>query len=447
SLGRQDEALKSYKEATKVNPTLAAAWTNMGTIYQARYPARRSLEAASSGKKQNEEARHALEEAVKHDPNLAEAYTNLGIALQDLGETELAVNATRTAVELKPSLGAAHNNYGRALENANDLEGALGAYREALKQSGQGYAEAFCAQVYLKHFLCDWNKLDADMEAVSGHLAANLAPHLISTEPCVQPFRAFAYPLDPILFLNIVAQERLRVPAESIFRLRSDRVLDPMKPRLRIGYMSSDFGGHTVGSLIRNILRIHNRNRVSVVGIGMMKGDGTEWNLEMERSTDEWLSIHGMGDHAAAFAVDALEVHILVDLNGHSKGARVGVLLRRPAPVIISYLGYPSTSGDMSDSIVTDRWASPPETHALYTEKLLYLPHSWASPPETHALYTEKLLYLPHSYFVNDHRQLYPRPFVHTPKREEHGLPVDVTLFGNFGQLYKVDPQLFGVCL
>ena len=151
-------------------------------------------------------------------------------------------------------------------------------------------------------------------------------------------------------------------------------------------YMSSDFGGHTVGSLIRNVLKLHNRLRVEVMGIGMMKvsalprparrrarsaparrgaergggggarqGDGTEWNLEMERSADKWLSIHGeptrgesihlmtntrtsapeagpvfflslsplartavkrkaapraagMTDHAAAFAVDALEV-------------------------------------------------------------------------------------------------------------------------------------------
>ena len=53
-------------------------------------------------------------------------------------------------------------------------------------------------------------------------------------------------------------------------------------PRLRVAYMSSDFGGHTVGSLIRNLLKLHNRNRCEVCGVGMMKGDGTEWNLEMQ---------------------------------------------------------------------------------------------------------------------------------------------------------------------
>lgn len=69
-----------------------------------------------------------------------------------------------------------------------------------------------------------------------------------------------------------------------------------------------------------------------------------------QASTDKWLSIHDMSDQAAAFAVDALEVHILIDLNGHSKGARVGVLLRRPAPIIIRsvracFLALPAWSG------------------------------------------------------------------------------------------------------
>jgi len=96
---------------------------------------------------------------------------------------------------------------------------------------------------------------------------------------------------------------------------------------------------------------------------------------------------------------------------------RVGVLLRRPAPIITSFLGYPSTSGNLDDSIISDMWVTPPETKALYTEKFVYLPHS---------------------YFVNDHRQLYPRPFKDSPVRSDHGLPDNRVVLGNFGQLYKV---------
>ena len=152
-------------------------------------------------------------------------------------------------------------------------------------------------------------------------------------------------------------------------------------------------------------------------------------------SVDRWLSIHGVSDEAAAFAVDSLEVHILVDLNGHSKGARPGVLLRRPAPILISYLGYPSTTGGLDDVVLTDAVALRPEAASLFTERLAYVPHS---------------------YFVTDHRQLYPRPFeghydrgpaaapAAAAGRAAHALPPPHTpVIGNFGQLYKVEPRLF----
>jgi len=203
ALGDTNGALKAYKEATKVNGAFAAAYTNMGTIYQ--------------GRKQNDLAKDALTKAVQIDGQLAEAYTNLGIALQDLGEGEDAERMTGLAVKLKPDLAAGHNNHGRALENNNKLEAALKSYKKALQHSGQqGYADAFCAKVYLEHFLCAWDTLDADMLQVSSSLEQNLLPQHAAAEPCVQPFRAFAYPLPPGLFHNvtikIVEQERVRLP-------------------------------------------------------------------------------------------------------------------------------------------------------------------------------------------------------------------------------------------
>lgn len=68
-----------------------------------------------------------------------------------------------------------------------------------------------------------------------------------------------------------------------------------------------------------------------------------------------------------------------------------------------------------------------------------------STPPETRHLYTERIVMLPNSYFVNDHRQLYPRPFAHSDSRKEQGLPEGGVVFGNFGQLYKVEPLLFDV--
>eukprot|EP00960_Hanusia_phi_P012341 360234-Hanusia_phi.AAC.1 len=292
ALGNTDKSLTAYQEATRINPKFAAAYTNMGTIHQ--------------GRKHNELAKESLELAVKIDPELAEAYTNLGIAIQDLGDSETAVRLTELAIKLKPSMGAGYNNWGRALENHQQLEKALEAYKLALKHGSSSFADAFCAKVYLEHFLCGWDTLSTDMRQVSKYLEENLHPSQASNEPCVQPFRAFAYPLSSSLFKNVtkkvIEQERARVPPKSIFKTSPARKLDPRVDRLRVGYMSADFGGHTVGSLIRNLLKMHNRHRVEIFGIGMMKGDGTEWNIDMQTSVDRWLNIHAMTDHAAAFA-------------------------------------------------------------------------------------------------------------------------------------------------
>ena len=124
---------------------------------------------------------------------------------------------TGIAVELKPALAAAHNNHGRALEHNDKLEAALASYKRALNHSGQqGYVDAFCAKVYLEHFLCAWDTLDTDMHIVAANLRRNLEPQHAAAEPCVQPFRAFAYPLPPDLFMavtgKVVAQERARLP-------------------------------------------------------------------------------------------------------------------------------------------------------------------------------------------------------------------------------------------
>ena len=81
---------------------------------------------------------------------------------------------------------------------------------------------------------------------------------------------------------------------------------------------------------------------------------------------------------------------MLVDLNGHSQGARPGIWVRRPAAVCINWLGYPSSSGGLVDLSLVDAITAPPELQQLYSEQLVYLPHT---------------------YFIADHAQLYPKPF------------------------------------
>lgn len=158
----------------------------------------------------------------------------------------------------------------------------------------------------------------------------------------------------------------------------------------------------------------------------------------MMAQVSEWVSLADLPDEAAASAIVSREPHVLIDLNGLSKGNRPGILLRRPAPLILSFLGYPATSGGTAQMVVGDGVAAPPELSSLFTERLLLLPGS---------------------YFLSDHPALYPRPQGTADESEalrcrggEERTPAGgrcVALPGqgevvlaNFGQMYKIQPDL-----
>jgi hypothetical protein len=149
----------------------------------------------------------------------------------------------------------------------------------------------------------------------------------------------------------------------------------------------------------------------------------------------------------AAAAIAARQPHVLVDLNGLSKGNRPGILLRRPAPVVLTWLGYPATSGGTAELLASDPVASPPEMRSLFTETLLFLPTS---------------------YFLADHAHLYPLPAssrhiaprladrrnalqCHQTEVQEDGtgdgacLDGDGAVLANFGQMYKIQPGVLDI--
>lgn len=114
---------------------------------------------------------------------------------------------------------------------------------------------------------------------------------------------------------------------------------------------------------------MHDKTRFRLVGLGLKtagdlhhaKVSAGHWRRDLQQSFEEWVDLADLDDRQASLGIQREQVGILVDLNGLSKGGRPGILLRRPAPVLLSFLGYPATSGGAADLIVADRLASPPE--------------------------------------------------------------------------------------
>ena len=149
--------------------------------------------------------------------------------------------------------------------------------------------------------------------------------------------------------------------------------------------------------------------------------DGSALRQRVKASVDHFFAIHHLSDESAAQFIRLHEIDILIDLQGQTAGARATMLAYRPAPIQITYLGLPATTGLPSiDFVIADRFLIPPE---------------WA------AYYSEKPLYMPDVYQVSD-RQRTSAP---APSRAQCGLPAEGFIFCAFNNSYKITPGVFDV--
>jgi predicted O-linked N-acetylglucosamine transferase (SPINDLY family) len=189
--------------------------------------------------------------------------------------------------------------------------------------------------------------------------------------------------------------------------------------RIRIGYLSSDFGDHPVAAQIVNLLERHDRTRFEIFGFFTGREDGSDRHKRIVKACDHFSYMGGIGAREAASLIREAEIDILVDLNGQTMGWRPAILKYRPAPVIATYLGYAGTLGaDFVDYIIGDRYVTPFEMAPALAEKIVQLPHSfWPTDPD-----------MPE-----------PEPV----SRAELGLPQDAFVFCCFNSNHKIRPVIF----
>jgi protein O-GlcNAc transferase len=152
-------------------------------------------------------------------------------------------------------------------------------------------------------------------------------------------------------------------------------VPDPER-RLRIGYVSPDFREHAIARTFYPLLAGHDHGVCEVCCYASLPGPPDATTARMQAHADVWRDIASLTDDQAAAMIRGDGIDILVDLAGHTAGQRLGVFARRPAPVQVTYLGYPDTTGlEAIDHRLTDAWADPPgQTEALHSEQLVRLP-------------------------------------------------------------------------
>lgn len=264
--------------------------------------------------------------------------------------------------------------------------------------------------------------------------SAVVAPVLTSGLPSVQPFHALIYPMSPEKFRALSAAYATR--AESIVAgvphvTQRWTLPHGSRARLKVGYVSSDYNNHPYSHLTQSIYGLHGSGTsVECYCYALTSSDQSAWRLRIERESENFRDISGLSAKQSAEAIANDGIHVLVNCNGYTKGARTELFALRPAPVQVSFMGFPGTLGaHYIEYFITDVVTSPPNL--------------------SDRMHSEALLYHPHSYFVNDHRQTSipgPRAYLSGPlTRAHYGLPENCFLYIMHNQLYKLSPDTFDV--
>ncbi len=189
--------------------------------------------------------------------------------------------------------------------------------------------------------------------------------------------------LDPqVLFDEHEQWGRLHAPP-TLARVSHNNPADPDR-RLRVGYISPDFRTHSVAYFFEPLLDGHDRRNVEVYGYGNVTFPD-RMTERLKRKFDHYRNVRGLRDETVARIIEQDRIDILVELAGHSDGNRLLVLARKPAPIQVTYLGYPDTTGIQAvDYRLTDDLADSPQSQQFHTEKLVFLPDGFLCyrPPD-----------------------------------------------------------------
>jgi len=357
---RFEEARACCQRALSIQPDSAEALNNLGNVWfrQGRL----------------EEAAAWFQKAAEAAPDYFEARLNLAGVLKELGRLEEAIASGREAVRIRPGAAEARNNLGEALRAEGRIEEAQACFREAIR------LDPALPQPYvnLSGTLKDQGRL---VEAVAvwreaPGRAADAGPfHLLHYDTLWTP--------EEIYQEHILWAKRHAAPLAA----RIPPYPNPRQPerRLKVGYVSPDFRGHSVAYFVEPLLAGHDRASFQVYCYADVRiADAVTERIR--RLPVVWRDLQGLSDAQAAEQVRRDGIDILVDLAGHTAGNRLRMMARKPAPVEVTAVGYPDTTGlETIDYRLTDAWADPPgTTERLHTEELVRLPRgAWCyRPPE-----------------------------------------------------------------
>ena len=325
---------------------------------------------------QNDDAIINYQRAIKLNNNFAEAYQNLGNLYLDLEIFEKGIFSLTHALRINPSL--------------KNLHGTI---------------------IQSKCGICDWSTFIEDKNL--------LKKNILMKKNISNPFPVISIYDSPEL--QRIASESYIKDEFSNYKRKEITKKNFVPKKIKIGYFSSDFHNHATSHLMVNLFELHDRSKFEVT-FSFSKDDNSEMRKRVSKAFDKFFDVRLNSEEEIAQKSRKLEIDIAVDLKGYTGNNRFGIFIERCAPIQISYLGYPGTTGsNCIDYLVADKTLIPNENKKFYSEKIIYLPNS---------------------YQVNeDNKKISTKNF----KRKNFGLPDDSFVFCSFNQIYKILPEMLKI--
>jgi protein O-GlcNAc transferase len=383
-----------------------------------------------------------FDQALAVDQVLASIHQGRGRALADLGRTEEALQAYATAADFDPNNAALWVRAGHLLIQMSRFDPALDAFTAALDRDDKNRAalqgKAQCLAVlgrmpdavaaytnllavapdadymrgerfYCQMHCCDWRDFESNRR--------DIADRVRRGERADIPGSFMTYsdsPAEQLQCARTYAADSCSIDTPPFAAYRNSSA-----GRIRVAYLSADFGEHATAYLAAGLFEAHDRSKFETYAISFGPADESAMRRRLKRAFDHFHDVRHLTDDRIAALIHELGIDIAVDVKGHTQGARGRILAYRPAPVQVSFLAYPGTLGtDFMDYVVADRQVIPWEARHHYTEQVIYLPGS---------------------YQVNESaRTAGPRP-----ERGDAGLPESGFVFCCFNSSYKITPAVF----
>lgn len=397
ALGKLDDAAECYRQAIRVDANHALAHFNLGSL--------------SHQQKRLDDAVTCYRNVLVLNPRHVEALLNLGIVLKDQGEFDEAIATCRQALKIRPDFVPAYINLANVCGATGELEEAIENYLRALEFEPQNLDALNNLATAYKSTGRSTEAVEVCRRAVESHpnaakLYNNLGNAYLSLAMPDAAFESYrrARELDSTYIsahsnMLLASQYLPEITPQQLFEqhrqwdsdharaLKSewkpfDQSSDPER-RLRLGFVSSDFAHHPVGFfLVRFLESIDAEQFETICYSGRVVKDGMTDRIES--AADIWRETDILDCEELACRIREDRVDILVDLGGHMAGDRLLVFARKPAPVQVTWIGYPGTTGlDAIDYLIGDRFHIPEGDDQFYTEDVIRLPdgHICYAPP------------------------------------------------------------------